>query len=235
MPQAPAFLGNLAQAALGRRARVLDVSAPAPGFRELQLAADAPPGGWHPGHEIQFRVTPTLGRRYTVRTVRNSPESERIEILVDTAPSGPGAAWISRLQPGDDMTLLAGRHRSSLRNGARLLCLGDACSLGTLDAYDNGNPGADIVIEVREKALPHLAIRWPKYHFVPANGAPGDALQSWLKTAIVAGELSDIDGAWLLGHAQSIQRHRKTLIEELGLARRSVTVRPYWADGKYGL
>lgn len=235
MPQSPAFIGNLAQSALGRRARVLDVSAPAPGFIELQLAADAPPGGWHPGHEIQFRVTPTLGRRYTVRTVNNSQELERIGILVDTTPSGPGAAWISRLRPGDDMTLLAGRHRSSFRNGTRRLCLGDACSLGTLDAYGQDNPVADIVIEVRAKALPYLAIRWPKYRFVPATDAPGDALQSWLETAIVAGDLGHISGAWLLGHAQSIQRHRKALIEGLGLARRSVTVRPYWADGKYGL
>jgi hypothetical protein len=85
---------------------------------------------------------------------------------------------MGRLQPGDDITLLAGRHRSSFRNGAQRLCLGDGCSLGTLDAYDHGNPGADIVIEVKVKALPHLAIRSPKYRFVPASDAPGDAMQS---------------------------------------------------------
>ncbi|MEU7144169.1 hypothetical protein ABZ942_32315 [Nocardia sp. NPDC046473] len=70
-----------------------------------------------------------------------------------------------------------------------------------------------------------LADRWPQYHFLPAAEAPGDALQTWLEHAIGEGEFTDLDGAVLLGHAQSIQRH--ALIEGQSMPRRAITTRPY--------
>jgi NADPH-dependent ferric siderophore reductase len=39
----------------------------------------------------------------------------------------------------------------------------------------------------------------------------------------------------LLGHAQSIQRQRRALIDSAGLPRPAITVKAYWADGKEGL
>ncbi|GAA1010805.1 hypothetical protein Aple_066140 [Acrocarpospora pleiomorpha] len=232
MPQAPAVIGNLVESTLGRPARVLNVDEPAAGFLELELRAASPPGGWRPGHEIQFRVAPTLGRRYTVRTV-GGPDAERIGILVATDSAGPGTTWMRRLRAGTEVTVLTGRHRPLRENGTRRLYLGDSSALGTIDAYAQSGDDPVVTVEVPADAVAPLADRWPRYRFLPAADAPGDALQSWLERT--DSELAGLDGALLLGHAQSIQRQRRTLIDGQILPRRAITTKPYWATGKEGL
>jgi NADPH-dependent ferric siderophore reductase len=224
MPRAPIAIGNLAESVLGRRARVIDVHEPAPGFVALTLQAAAPPGGWQPGHEIQFRVTPTLGRRYTVRSV---PAPDLIMILAALDAAGPGTRWIRRLRVGTEVIALAGRHRPLRVNGTRCLYLGDGSALGTIDAYAQAE--SVVAVEVSPSAVAPLAALWPRYCFVPT----ADALQSWLEDA--ASGVAGVDGAVLLGHAQSIQRQRRTLIEAKVLPRRAITARPYWSTGKEGL
>ncbi|MFB0620395.1 hypothetical protein [Streptomyces sp. AGS-58] len=234
MPQAPALIGSLVASALGRRAHVLHLREPAPGFLELEMHAVPPPGGWHPGHEIQFRVAPTLGRRYTVRTV-NGEDPEHICILAATDAAGPGTACIRGLRAGKRLTVLAGRHRPPRESGTRRLYLGDGCALGALDAYAQSGETPIVAVEVPADAVEIFAGRWPRYHFLPAAQTPGEALQSWLERGIGKGELKDLDGALLLGHAQSIQRQRRVLIDSQVLERRAITTRPYWADGREGL
>ncbi|WP_432834044.1 hypothetical protein [Dactylosporangium sp. CA-092794] len=232
MPQAPAVIGNLVESTMGRPARVLGVHEPAAGFLELDLRAAAPPGGWHPGHEIQFRVAPTLGRRYTVHAVSGP---ERIAILVTIHAAAPGTTWIRRLRAGTETTVLAARHRPLRATGTRRLYLGDGSALGTIDAYARPGDDSVVAVEVPPDAVSPLAARWPRYRCLPAAAAPGDALQSWLARAADAGELAGLDGAVLLGHAQSIQRQRRALIDAQILPRRAITTRPYWATGKEGL
>ncbi|MEU7044751.1 hypothetical protein AB0A77_27340 [Streptomyces varsoviensis] len=242
MPQAPAFVGDLATSLLGRRTDVLDVREPAPGFLELELRAEAPSGGWQPGHEVQFRITPSLTRRYTVRTV-GGPDSEHISILAATEAAGPGTAWLRSLRVGDRITALAARYWPLREHGTRRLYLGDGCSLGTLDAYAQrgaasvGAVTVAVAVEVPAPAVAPLAERWPEYRFLPAGDSPGDALQSWLERALHEGEFkgSGLDGALLLGHAQSIQRQRRTLTDSQALSRRAITTKPYWSTGKTGL
>ena len=234
MPQAPAVIANLVESVLGRPAHLLDVSEPAPGFLKLELHAEPPPGGWHPGHEIQVRATPTQGRRYTVQTV-DGTDSERVGILAATEAEGPGTAWIRRLRVGSRTTVLAGRHRPLREHGTRRLYLGDGCALGTLDAYAQGSDAPIVAVEVPADAVEPLAARRPRFRFLAAAGAPGDALQSWLERAVGDDEFRNLDGAVLLGHAQSIQRQRRVLTDSLNLSRRAITTRPYWATGRAGL
>ncbi|MFD6528910.1 hypothetical protein [Streptomyces sp. NPDC060184] len=263
MPQAPALIGKLAESAMGRRARVLDVQRPAPGFLELTLSAEAPPGGWRPGHEIQFRVAPTLSRRYTVRTVGGTgtgsrtstgtsgdgnggvsngggstdrgAEAERIGIIAAMESQGPGSTWVGELRAGAETVLLAGRHRALRETGGRRLYLGDGSALGTIDAYAREDEQSLVAIEVPPPAVETLAARWPRYAFLPVAKAPGDALFAWLERAAGEGEFTRLDGAMLLGHAQSIQRQRAALVDSRILPRRAVTTKPYWATGKAGL
>jgi len=232
MPHSPAVVGGLIESAIGRRAHVIDVHEPAPGFLELQMHAAPPPGGWQPGHEIQLRVAPTLGRRYTVRTV-TGPDSQHISLLAATDASGPGTTYLQRLRVGDHLRLIAGRHRPLRVSGDRLALLGDGCTLGTLDAYARAVNAAFVTVEVPADAAAPLTERWPRYRFIPAWGKRGEALQSWLDHAIDTDGLGQLDGALLLGHAQSIQRQRHAL--SATLPRRSITTKPYWATGKHGL
>ncbi|MGW0482684.1 hypothetical protein [Nonomuraea sp. NPDC003214] len=232
MPQAPTFIGRLAHTVMGRRARALGLAEPAPGFVEVDLRAEAPPGGWQPGHEIQVRATPTQGRRYTVRTVR-AHDPEHVTVLAATSADGPGTRWILGLRAGAEFTVLTGRHRPLYLHGTPRLFLGDGCTLGTIDAY----AGTEdlVVVEVPPDAVRPLAGPRPRYRFLPAGPAPGDALQDWLEHAAEDGELARVHGAVLLGHAQSLQRQRRTLVDHGILPRRAITTKPYWATGKRGL
>jgi NADPH-dependent ferric siderophore reductase len=232
VPTAPTLVGKLAELAVGRRAEVLAVEHVAPGYLELTLRADQPPGGWQPGHEVQFRVTATKGRRYTVRAV-GPTDQEHIRILADTEANGPGTTWLGRLRAGDAVTTLAGRHRPLRGSGPRRLYLGDGSTLGTIDAYARDADSIG-VIETRPDAVAELSRKWPRFLFLAATDTPGGAALVWLTGAEPA-VLGRVDGVVLLGHARTIQRARQVLLDRASFPRRAVTVRPYWADGKEGL
>ena len=236
MPTAPALIGRLAELATGRRAEILTVDPVAPGYLELHLRADPPAGGWHPGHEVQFRVTPTEGRRYTVRAVGRS-EPKHIHILAATEANGPGAVWLSRQRAGDATTILAGRHRPLRGIGPRRLYLGDGSALGTFDAYARDAENV-VVIEARQVAVAALSARWPHFLFLPAGGTPGAATLTWLTEWLARTDVevnSGTAGAVLLGHAQTIQHQRRLLLDSARFSRQAIVTRPYWADGRRGL
>ena len=233
MPSSPALVGTLIESALGRPAVVVDALESVPGFVDLVLRVPAPRGGWQPGHEMQFRVTPRDGRRYTVLTV-DAREPERITLLIAPDTGGPGAAWVRRHDRGARMTAIAGSYVPIRQHGVRRLYLGDSSALGTIAALAR-DVDTVVAIEAPSAAIPALANRWPEYRFVPARDKPGDALQRWLERALDAGGISDIDGAVLLGHAQSLQNQRAALLAHRVLDRKAITTRPYWANGRRGL
>ncbi len=234
MPKAPALIGKLAETFVGRRARVLRTDRIAPDFLEVEFRADPPAGGWQPGHEVQVRATPTEGRRYNVRTVE---ASDRITILAVLHGDGPGARWLQRLHPGAETTLLAGRHVPLRLGGTRRLFIGDGSALGTLDAYASADVHAPaVVIETPSASVDQLRSRWPRYRFVPALADdPGATIRAWLDETLSREDRVEVDGALLLGHAQSIQGQRQALVSAGILDRRAITTRPYWATGRTGL
>jgi NADPH-dependent ferric siderophore reductase len=234
MPKSPAAFNNIIESLMGRTAHVVDVSAPASGLIEITLQSPPPSGGWQPGHEIQFRVTPTLSRRYTVNAV-HGPDGDEISILVATDADGPGTRWIRELRVGAAVPVLCGRHHALREVGYQRLYLGDSSALGTLDAYAARSRVAVVALEVHPAAVAQLSERWPHYCFLPATRQPGEALNAWLELSHHEGALTHLDGALLLGHAQSIQQQRKILVDGLALPRQTITTRPYWADGKHGL
>ncbi|MFI7023063.1 hypothetical protein [Micromonospora sp. NPDC049900] len=233
MPKAPAVLGTIAEALLGRTGHVEAVTEPFPGFLDVRLRADPPSGGWHPTQELQFRVTPTRSRRYNIRTV-DPDHADRIGLLIATRATGPGTTWARQLRAGAETTILAGRHMPLRLAGTRRLHLGDSSALGTIDAHTRDTAHL-VAVEVPPAAVAALAQRWPRHHFVAATPLPGDALQRWLESMTDTGALDGIDGALLLGHAQSLQRQRRHLHQHRVLPRKAIVTKPYWATGKEGL
>ena len=234
MPPSPPFLGRLVDAGLGRRADIVSSSEPAPGFVEIELRAEPPAGGWHPGHEIQFRVTPTEGRRYTVHTV-GGQHRDHVSILADTQANGPGTHWLRALRTDASTTVLAGRFAPLRGDRENRLHLGDGSALGTIDACARAAHTATVVIEVPSAAVAPLADRFPDHRFIAAADEPGESLQRWLQEAHDDGTLHTVRSALLLGRAQSIQDQRRFLVDRQGVDRRAITTRPYWATGRRGL
>jgi len=234
MPKAPALIGKLAEALMGRRARVLRSEQIASDFLEVEFRAEPPAGGWQPGHEVQVRATPTEGRRYNIRTV-DAPD--RITVLAVLHGDGPGARWLQSLQTGMETTLLAGRYAPLRLTGTHRLFIGDGSALGTLDAYATADlPAPTIVIEAPSASVDQLRGRWPHFRFIPALADdPGAMTRVWLDETLRREDLADLDGALLLGHAQSIQGQRQALVSADILDRRAITTRPYWATGRTGL
>ncbi|MFE9248877.1 hypothetical protein [Streptomyces sp. NPDC007088] len=234
MPKAPALVGKLAETLMGRRARLLTTERIGPDFLQLDFHADPPPGGWRPGHEVQVRATRNEGRRYTVREVGGP---ERITILATLHGDAPGTRWLQSLHPGAQTTLLAGRHVPLKPAGTRHLFIGDGSALGTFDAYaaTTTHPPT-VVVEAPPASVAQLRGRWPHYFFLAAlAGEPGATTRTWLEETLRRAELAGIDGALLLGHAQSIQHQRQALLGADVLDKHAITTRPYWATGKTGL
>jgi NADPH-dependent ferric siderophore reductase len=64
---------------------------------------------------------------------------------------------------------------------------------------------------------------------------PGEAPGDLLVDAISAVELADGIQAWVAGEAAAMQRIRRLLLEDRGLARAQMSVRGYWKRGRSGL
>jgi NADPH-dependent ferric siderophore reductase len=233
MPKAPVFLTSFRESTYGRPGQVVALRECAPGFVDLRIRAEPPAGGWRPAHEIEFRVAPTLARHYTVSRVEDDGV---IAVLVDMDADGPGTWWVQALRPAAEIVVIATRHRPMSLPGSRRLYLGDGSALGAIDAHATAaTERPTVVIEVQPAAVPVLRGQYPGYTFLATTGEPGAVLDDWLTTAIAAGSLAQIDGAVLLGHAQSLQRQRRRLVQTGALSRRSITVKPYWSTGKEGL
>lgn len=232
MPTFPALVGTLAQTLSGYSAHVLDIAEPAPGFLDIEFRASPPTGGWQPGHEIQIMVTSTQARRYTAYRVTGH---DRLCILVALDADGPGTAWVRQLSRGEDVTLVATKHRPLRLPPAPRLILGDGSALGTIDACARGVPSSIVALETAPSSVAALRERWPDYQFPPARTEPGTATQAWLEEAVADGRLDGIHGALLLGHAGSLQQQRRMLVGHGLLDRRAVTTKPYWATGRAGL
>lgn len=205
----------------GRPAHVVEVRECAPGFLDLRIQAEAPTGGWQPAHEIGFRVAPALVRHYAVSRV---DDEGVIAVLVDTGANGPGTHWIRALRPGEAIMVIIRRHRPLSLPGRRRLYLGDGSALGAIDAHATAaTERPTVVIEVQPAAVPRLRGQYPGYTFLAIGEEPGAVVNDWLTSA----DLSEVDGAVLIGHARPLERLRRRLVRSGALGRRSISVRPY--------
>lgn len=232
MPTLPARLATGAERWFGRPATVTAVEDLTPGLRRVTFAVPALRGrSWTPGQEIEVRVAERDFRHYT--PIGFDPDTGALAVVFALHSGGPGTAWARELATGDRTAVMGPAGGLRRRGGQRELFLGDATALGLFASLLPSAGEAFGAVEVPAPDGAGAAALVPGLDVLPARAEPGAALDRWLGDRI--GVVPDAaQRACLVGHAQSIQRHRAAL-RAAGLARGAVTVKPYWATGKRGL
>jgi NADPH-dependent ferric siderophore reductase len=69
-----------------------------------------------------------------------------------------------------------------------------------------------------------------EWHRLSTGGTPGDAVVA----AVTAADLAPGTRVWAAGEAAAVQRIRRNLFEDRGLARTQASVRGYWKHGRSG-
>jgi NADPH-dependent ferric siderophore reductase len=203
---------------------------PAPGTTELVMPT------WN-GNEF---LLPD-GRRPTIRTFTpRRVDAEALELDLDVVDHGGGAAseWTGAAAPGDPAAISGpGRGYTIDREAPAFLLAGDETAIPAISQLLEALPpetSVQVRIEVAHPtarlplpAHPGAAVEWCD---LPPGAPPGDALVAAVEGADIAAGTR----VWAAGEAAAVQRIRRHLFSERGLARTQCTVRGYWKQGRSG-
>nr|AYM52827.1 FAD-binding 9 siderophore-interacting domain protein [Myxococcus fulvus] len=235
MPEMPAVIANTLMPWFAKPSQVARVETLAPRLRRVRFEGESLRGvTYEPGHEVEFRVSPTAFRHYTPSWV--DPGHGVMEVVFYLHGQGPGSEWAAGLKPGDTADILGPGGRLGVDEEAPAhLFLGDETCLGLFQAMIRSlsSPLRMLgAIEVEPGAEDWLARAGVPLTAVPRKaGKPrGEALREWLSRNVLAGAT-----CYLAGHAGSIVMLRQELLERHGFTKRALRSKAYWADGKRGL
>jgi NADPH-dependent ferric siderophore reductase len=203
---------------------------PSPGSAELVMPA------WN-GNEFLLAD----GGRPVIRTFTPRRfNDEQLELDVEIVLHGSGAAseWADRAQPGDAVAISGPGRGYAIDAAARSFLLGgDETAMPAIAQLLEALPAGaavDAHIEIaaadaRQElpAHPRATVVW---HDLVTGAPPGDALV----TAFRVAEVPDDARVWAAGEAAAVQRIRRHLFDERGMARAQTTIRGYWKAGRRG-
>lgn len=203
---------------------------PSPGTDELVVPA------WN-GNEF---LLPD-GRRPALRTFTpRRVDSDALELDLDIVVHGDGVSstWAAGAQPGDPAAVSGpGRGYAVDEEAAGYLLAGDETAIPAIGQLLEALPPAmraAVHIEVARAdarlPLPERPAATITWHDLPAGAPPGDAMV----TAVRRADIPAGSRVWAAGEAAAVQRIRKHLFEELGMARNRASVRGYWKHGRAG-
>jgi NADPH-dependent ferric siderophore reductase len=203
---------------------------PSPGVTELVMPS------WN-GNEFLLPG----GHRPALRTFtprRFDPGSRALDIEVVVHGGGVASTWAAAVEPGFPAAISGpGRGYTVDRDATEFLLAGDETAIPAISQLLEVLPAATPVqvhIEIAGAdarlplpAHPRATVTW---HDLAPGAAPGAALLGAVEGADIAA------GAriWVAGEAAGVQRIRKHLFDERGLARGRTAVRGYWKHGRGG-
>lgn len=237
MPTVPAFIASRAEKWFGKPARVAKVEPLGSDLRRVVFEGpQLRHSSWRPGEAVEFRVSSTALRHYTPTSWDN--ERGHFEVIFYLNGYGPGSTWAEKLTVGEQVFVLGPGEPVRICDARRQVFLGDETTIGLFMAMNNAvksgsggnNASAHVVIEATENAAERLAVFMPEFTVLRRSGARGNVLDSWASENV-----KPDDAVYLVGHAQTIQRLRKQVVDSRGVSRSLVRTRAYWADGKEGL
>lgn len=222
-----------------KRASVSEIVRLSGDFSLVRLAGEALRGvTWAPGQKLQLAVQGFQLRTFT--PIAWDAERGTTELFVYAHGAGPVARWVGALAVGSECALFG--PRGSLDLGALEhpgLLFGDETSFGLAHALRftaHGGAGVEVLLEVTapraaEEALGVLGVVGARL----VERREGDAhLQLVEERLAELAREAALRGAVLSGKASSIQAVSRRL-RALGVERRKIRAKAYWAPGKSGL
>lgn len=181
------------------------------------------------------------GSRPTIRTFTpRRVDSQALELDVEIVVHGNGAAsqWASDISPGDHAAISGpGRGYTIDRAAPVFVLAGDETAIPAISQLLELLPTETPVVVHVEVAHPDARLELPDHpradvtwHDLPDGAPPGDTLVEAMRRA-------DIDAharVWAAGEAAAVQRIRRNLFKDRGMARSQAVVRGYWKHGRGG-
>jgi len=181
------------------------------------------------------------GRRPTIRTFtpwRVDPEAPELDVGIVVHGGGVASDWAVSAEPGQPAAISGpGRGYTVDRDAPAYLVAGDETAIPAITQVLDAVPGetpVQVRIEVAHAdgrlalpAHPGATVEWCD---LPSGAPPGDALGAAVRDV----ELADGTRVWAAGEAAAVQRIRRHLFEDRGLARAQTSVRGYWKHGRAG-
>jgi len=181
------------------------------------------------------------GRRPTIRTFtpwRVDPEGLELDVGIVVHGGGVASEWAASAEPGRPAAISGpGRGYTVDRDAPAYLVAGDETAIPAitqvLDAIPDTTP-VQVRIEVAHAdgrlallAHPSATVEWCD---LPRGAPPGDALGASVRDVDLPGGAR----VWAAGEAAAVQRIRRHLFDDRGLARAQTSVRGYWKHGRAG-
>jgi NADPH-dependent ferric siderophore reductase len=203
---------------------------PAPGEAELVMPA------WN-GNEFLLAD----GRRPTIRTFtprRADPDGGELDVEVVIHEEGAASRWAASAREGDTVAVSGpGRGYAVDSDAGAFLLAGDETAIPAISQLLEHIPhhaAVQVHIEVARpdarRDLPHHPGAHAQWWDLPTGSQAGAAmLEAVRATDVHAGAR-----VWAAGEAAAVQRIRRHLFEERGVARAQTSVRGYWKHGRTG-
>jgi NADPH-dependent ferric siderophore reductase len=177
------------------------------------------------------------GRRPVLRTFtpwRTHADDDTLAIDVVLHGTGAASEWAERAGPGMPCALSGpGRGSAPAPDADDYLVLGDESAVPAIEqvlAVLPDSAQVRVVVEAADadgrRALPRR-VEWRQQ---PAGAPPGSTLVDVARDAAIAGDTR----VWAAGEAAAMQRIRRHLFEDRGVARTRTTIRGYWKTGAAG-
>lgn len=180
------------------------------------------------------------GRRPALRTFTPrhvDPESGDLAVDVVLHGGGVASGWAATVEPGAACAVSGpGRGYSVDAAASGFVLVGDETALPAIAQLLEAIPTPAPVRVHVEVAAPEGRIALPDHpratvdwHDLTDTADPGAAMVAAVRDLDLGN-----DHIWVAGEAASVQRIRRHLFEEIGVARARATVRGYWKRGRPG-
>lgn len=214
----------------GLPAASVRVLLPSPGTTELVVPR------WEGNEFLMAGGQRPIIRTYTPR--RFDADACELDIDVVLHPDGIAAAWATAAQPGQPAAV-SGTGRGYVIDPAASAFLlgGDEAAIPAISVLLEALPPTASVEVLVEVGHPDARLELPAHPGATVtwlDRAPTEAHGEPLAVAISGAVIDPRARVWVAGEAAAVQRIRRHLFHERGLARSQCTVRGYWKHGRAG-